>query len=151
LLFLRGLPSAATSTGERFDVLGALLLALGLTTLLFGINAASRVGGIQPVVLIGVAAASLGFFVWWEGRAARPVVRIEMFRDLGFTAVNLVTALMYLATFSVLLFVPYFFARFGGMPLPLAGAVLATGSATMALAAPVAGWLIAPVAADSVA
>ena len=151
LLFLRGLPSAATRTGERFDVLGALLLALGLTALLFGINAASRVGGIQPVALIAVAAASLGLFVWWEGRAARPVVRIEMFRDLGFTAVNLVTALMYLATFSVLLFVPYFFARFGGMPLPLAGAVLATGSATMALAAPPAGWLIARVAAERVA
>jgi MFS family permease len=59
--------------------------------------------------------------------------------------------LMYLATFSVLLFVPYFFARFGALPLPLAGAVLAIGSATMALAAPPAGWLIARVAAERVA
>jgi MFS family permease len=151
LIFLRGLPPAVTSTGERFDVLGALLLALGLTALLFGINAASRVGGVQSAMLIVLAAASLALFVWWEKRAARPIVRIAMFRDLGFTAVNLVTVLMYLATFSVLLFVPYFFARFGAMPLPLAGAVLATGSATMALAAPLAGWLVARVAAERVA
>jgi MFS family permease len=151
LLCLRGLPPPRTSTGERFDVLGALLLALGLTALLFGINAASRVGGVAPAALLAVAATSLGFFIWWEGRAARPIVRIEMFRDIGFTAVNLVTALMYLATFSVLLFVPYFFARLAVMPLPMAGAVLAIGSATMALTAPLAGWLVARVAAERVA
>ncbi|HXP05173.1 MAG TPA: MFS transporter [Stellaceae bacterium] len=151
LLSLRGLPPPRASTGERFDVLGALLLAVGLTALLFGINAASRVGGIEPAALLAAAVASLALFVWWERRAARPVVRIEMFRDIGFTAVNLVTVLMYLATFSVLLFVPYFFARFALMPLPMAGAVLAVGSATMALAAPGAGWLIARVAAERVA
>ena len=151
LISLRGLPPPRASTGERFDVLGALLLALGLTALLFGINAASRVGGIEPVALLAAAVASLAAFVWWERRAARPVVRIEMFGDIGFTAINLVTALMYLATFSVLLFVPYFFARFAVMPLPMAGAVLAVGSATMALAAPPAGWLIARVAPERVA
>jgi MFS family permease len=151
LLLLRGLPPAKASTGERFDVLGALLLALGLTALLFGINAASRVGGLQPVVLLAASLASSVFFVWWEGRASRPIVRIELFRDIGFTAVNLVTVAMYLATFSVLLFVPYFFARFAVMPLPMAGAVLASGSATMALAAPPAGWLVARVAAERVA
>ncbi|HEV2189887.1 MAG TPA: MFS transporter [Stellaceae bacterium] len=151
LLSLRSLPPPSPSTGERFDVPGALLLALGLTALLFGINAASRVGGVEPVALLAAAAASLALFIWWERRAARPVVRIEMFGDIGFTAINLVTVLMYLATFSVLLFVPYFFARFAVMPLPMAGAVLAVGSATMALAAPPAGWLIARVAAERVA
>jgi MFS family permease len=150
LLFLRGLPSAATSTGERFDVLGALLLALGLTTMLLGINALARTGA-GGLWLIGAAAVSLALFIWWEGRAARPMVRIEMFRDPGFAAVNLVFVLMNLAAFSVLLFVPYFFARFGALPLPLAGAVLATGSVVMALASPLAGRLIARVAAERVA
>src|SRR5215469_2493918 len=131
LLLLRGLPLSRASTGERFDILGALLLVAGLTALLFGINAGARVGGLVPPLLLAVAAASLALFVWWEGQAARPIIRIEMFGDLGFTTVNLVTALMYLATFSVLLFVPYFFARFATMPLPMAGAVLAIGSGTM--------------------
>src|SRR5580658_7814909 len=45
LLFLRGLPVGATSTGERFDIAGALLLAAGLIGLLLGINAASRGAG----------------------------------------------------------------------------------------------------------
>jgi MFS family permease len=152
LLLLRGLPTAAKSRGERFDIAGALLLALGLTTWLLGINAASRVGGgFQTLALIAAAALSLVAFVWWEARAAQPIVRIDLFRDAGFTAINLVTVLMYLAQFSVLLFVPYFFDRFSMMPLWLAGMVLAIGSATMAMVAPVAGWLIARLAAERVA
>jgi MFS family permease len=58
---------------------------------------------------------------------------------------------MYLASFSVLLFVPYFFVRFSPLPLPLAGAVLAIGSATMALGAPPAGRLVVRIGAERVA
>jgi MFS family permease len=151
LLFLRGLPAGATSRGERFDIAGALLLALGLTTLLFGINAIARVGGLQPVALIASAVLSLAVFVWWESRARQPIIRIDLFRDVGFTAINAVFVLMNLATFSVLLFVPYFFARFSLMPLWLAGVVLATGSTATALTSPLAGRLIVKVAAERVA
>ena len=153
LLFLRGLPlPAATTTGERFDILGALLLASGLTTMLLGINAVSRVGaGFQTAALVGTAVASFLLFIWWEGRTAQPIVRIALFRNFGFAAVNFVNVLMNLATFSVMLFVPYFFSKFSLMSLPLAGLVLATGSVAMALTSPLAGRLIARVAAERVA
>ena len=46
LVCARGLASAARTDGrDRFDVAGAVLLALGLTSLLLGINATSRLGG----------------------------------------------------------------------------------------------------------
>src|SRR5215831_1595655 len=45
LLCLRGLPPSVISRGQRFDIAGAVLLALGLAMLLFGINAISRLGG----------------------------------------------------------------------------------------------------------
>ncbi len=151
LVFLRGLPASPTSAGERFDVAGALLLALGLTLLLFGINAGSRLGpGLQMAASIGAALVMLALFVWWEGRAARPMIRISLFRDPGFALINAVYVLMNLAAFSVLLFVPYFFARFSAMPLWLAGVVLASGSAAMALTSPLAGRLVARVAAEKV-
>ena len=153
LLFLRGLPlPAATATGQRFDILGALLLAMGLTAMLLGINAVSRVGaGFQTAALVGAAAVSFLLFIWWEGRTAQPIVRIALFRNFGFAAVNFVNVLMNLATFSVMLFVPYFFSKFSLMSLPLAGLVLATGSVAMALTSPLAGRLIARVAAERVA
>ncbi|MBV8775872.1 MAG: MFS transporter [Alphaproteobacteria bacterium] len=150
LLFLRGLPPGVTGRGQRFDIAGAMLLALALTSLLFGINAISRLGGGSPV-LLALAAALVALFALWERRAAQPIIRIELFRDLGFTAINLVFVVMNLATFSVLLFVPYFFARFSAIPLGLAGLVLATGSTAMALTSPLAGRLVARVAAERVA
>ena len=110
-----------------------------------------RDGDYLAVLPLAVAAASLGAFVWWEGRAGRPIVRIALFRDPGFAAVNLANVLMNLSAFSVMLFAPYFFARFSVMPLPLAGAVLATGFVAIAATSPLAGRLIARMAAERVA
>ena len=151
LIFLRGLSPSATSAGERFDIAGALLLALGLTLLLLGINAGSRLGlGLEMAALLGAALTTLAVFAWWEGRAPRPMIRIGLFRDPGFALINAVYVLMNLAAFSVLLIVPYFFHRFSTMPLSLAGLVLASGSAAMALTSPLAGRLITRVAAEKV-
>jgi MFS family permease len=102
LVFAKGLTSAARTEGrDRFDVPGAVLLALGLTSLLLGITATSRLGAgdYLAVLPLGIAAASLAAFIWWEGRAAQPIVRIDLFRDRGFAAINLVNALLNLCAF----------------------------------------------------
>src|SRR5438128_8960050 len=146
LLLLRGLPNAGVAGHrERFDIPGAVLLAFGLAALLLAINALRRLGDgdYLGLVLIAAAAASLAAFIRWEGRIGQPIVRVELFRRPQFAVVNLARALMYLTTFSVLLFVPYFFARHAALPLPLAGAVLATGFVAMAATSPLAGWLVA--------
>lgn len=154
LLFLRGLPPQLASGGrERFDIGGAALLAVGLASLLLAINTMPRLGGgnyLGPALLIA-AAALLGGFVRWERRAARPIVRIELFAKPGFAAINFGNTLLMLTTFSVLLFVPYFFARFTDLPLPVAGGVLAVGFVAMAMASPVASRLTGRFGAERVA
>jgi MFS family permease len=154
LIFLRGLPRGiGAGSGQRFDILGAVLLAFGLTSLLLAFNALPRLGDgdYLALLLIPAAGTSLGAFVWWEGRATHPVIRVELFRDARFAIVNLASALMYMVTFSVLLFAPYFLVRYTALPLPLAGAVLATGFVTMAAAAPLAGAVVARLGAGRVA
>ena len=154
LLFLRGLPPADGSRrDERFDILGAALLAIGLAALLLAFNALPRLkdGDDLALVLLPTAATSLAAFVWWEARAPQPIVRVELFRDGAFAIINLASASMYLVTFSVLLFAPYFLVRYTAMPLPLAGAVLATGFVAMAAASPLAGAVVARLAAERVA
>jgi len=154
LLFLRGLPRGAGTSGDRrFDILGAVLLASGLAGLLLAINALTRLseGNYLALFLIPAAGASLIAFVWWEDRASQPIVRIELFRHASFAIANLAAALMYMVTFSVLLFAPYFLVRYTALPLPLAGALLATGFVAMAAASPVAGALVARLAAERVA
>src|SRR5712691_7358793 len=154
LLFLRGLPRGAGTGGDRrFDIVGAALLAFGLAGALLALNALPRLreGDHLALWLIPAAAASLYAFVWWEGRATHPVIRVELFRDARFAIVNLASALMYMVTFSVLLFAPYFLVRYTALPLPLAGAVLATGFVTMAAASPLAGALVGRLGAERVA
>jgi len=154
LLFLRGLPrQAPPGRAERFDIIGALLLAFGLATLLLAVNALPRLGQGDELALFLVPAAlvSLFAFVRWEARAAQPIVRVELFRSHSFALVNLASALMYLVTFSVLLFAPYFFARYTSLPLPVAGAILATGFVAMAAGSPIAGRLLARIAPERIA
>jgi MFS family permease len=160
LLFLRGLPARAGSGGaERFDIGGAVLLALGLASLLLAINALSRLaeGDYLGLELFAVAAASLSGFVWWEHRAAQPIIAIRLFRSVRFALVNLASTLMYLMTFSVMLIAPYFLkpmfiavygSFWGGI---MAGAILASGFIGMAAASPLAGAVVARLGPEWVA
>jgi MFS family permease len=50
--------------------------------------------------------------------------------------------LVYLTSFSVMLFVPYYLVRLTDLPLPLAGAVLAASSIGSIAASPLAGRMI---------
>ncbi len=154
LLFLRGLPGRPQSRrDQRFDITGAVLLAAGLAAFLLAINALPRLrdGDALAMLLIPAAAVSLAAFVWWESRTPQPVIRVELFRDRRFAILNLASCAMYLVTFSVMLFTPYFLVRYTGLPLPLAGAVLATGFVAMAATSPLAGRLIARFGAERVA
>jgi MFS family permease len=150
----RGLPAAASpGSGERFDAAGAALLAAGLVSLLFAVNAlpAFGAGSYRAAPAAMIAIASLGAFVWWERRTPVPVVRIELFRDPVFALINLANVLIYLSTFSVMLLVPYYFSRLTTLPLPVAGAVLAVGSAGMVAISAPGGWLVARFSAAKVA
>src|SRR5947207_12928240 len=154
LLFLRGLPrGAGAGRDQRFDILGAVLLAFGLATLLLAFNALPRLrdGDYLALLLIPAAGASLVAFVWWEGRATHPVIRVELFRDARFAIVNLASASMYMVTVSVLLFARYFLVRYTALPLPLAGPGLSIGFVAMAAASPFAGAVVGRFGAERVA
>ena len=153
LMLVHGLPAGGAGRGQRFDIAGALLLALGIAALLLAINTLPRLGdgNYLGLLQIAVAAASLAGFVRWEGGIAQPIVQIALFRNRAFAAINLAGVLMYLTTFSVLLIGPYFLVRHTTLPLPVAGALLATGFVAMATVSPVAGWLIGRFPAERVA
>jgi EmrB/QacA subfamily drug resistance transporter len=144
LLLLRGLPAAAGGAGESLDIVGAGLLAIALALLLFAINAARDLaaGGYLALPLLAAALASAGAFVRWEGRVLRPIVRPELFRLPGFALANFGNVLVNLASFSIMLFTPYYLARFTGLPLAVGGIVLAGGAIGTALASPLAGRLL---------
>ncbi|HTV44911.1 MAG TPA: MFS transporter [Stellaceae bacterium] len=154
LLSLRGLPAESRpETRERLDLPGAFLLALTIGSLLLLINALPHVGHRYGMVLglVAVAITGLAAFLRRESRVAAPILDLRVFRSRGFAALNLASVLIYLASFSVLLFVPYYLVRYTALPLPLAGAVLAVSFAGTIAASPVAGRLIERIPANLVA
>jgi EmrB/QacA subfamily drug resistance transporter len=108
-LALRAIPADPIRSGPRhFDVSGAILVTLGLTSLTYGIVRTDSLGWGSTGVLapIGAAVVLLAAFALQEGRIARaPLVPLSIFRLRGLRAANLVVLLMYAALFSMFYFI----------------------------------------------
>ncbi len=145
LAFLEGLPPApGRGAREPVDIFGAALLALAISTALLSLNQLQQPER-QPfmlTVLLGIALSAALGFILRENGAPHPIISLSLFRIRGFATANCASFLVYLTSFSVLLFVPYYLVRLTGLPLPLAGAVLAASFAGSITASPVAGLLI---------
>ena len=145
LLALAALPWLRPALGQRrtggFDLLGALLLAVGLGALMLALNQ------MQVDMARGLAIAALGVlaliaFVRRELGAREPIVPLAVFRRLDFTMLNVVNALVNLVGFSAYLLVPYFLVRATDYSLALGGVLLATSAIGQAAIAPLCGWLL---------
>ena len=76
------LPETERTARVRFDVVGAVLLGVGVTTVLFALNRGPVFGWTSPIVLGGFVLAPLLLvaFVVWERRIDAPLLRLDYFR-----------------------------------------------------------------------
>ncbi|HEY9525285.1 MAG TPA: MFS transporter, partial [Thermopolyspora sp.] len=90
-----------TAAAGRFDVLGAVLAALGLAGVTYGLVGAGQ--GAVPATVLVVGLILLGWFALLEIRRSRvgqrvgALVPVEVFGSRVFTSVNVVTLIMYAA------------------------------------------------------
>ncbi|MEU6716606.1 MFS transporter [Nonomuraea sp. NPDC046802] len=90
---LRHVPESRDEQASgRFDVLGAVLAALALAGITYGLIQKGA-----PVPLVVGLAAGAAFVVTEIRRSPDALVPVELFRDRVFTAVNVVTLIMYAA------------------------------------------------------
>lgn len=154
LLASAGLPRAVgRAEREPLDVLGAVLLALGLAALLLSLNRFRYIeaGDYSAVAIVAVALASLVLFGRRERRAAHPIISFALFRLPGFAVFNAANVLVNLASFAVLLLVPYYLARGTDLPVAIAGTLLAASFAGAVAASPAGGWILERVPAERLA
>jgi EmrB/QacA subfamily drug resistance transporter len=106
------------------DWRGGLLATLGLGTLAYGLTAASQRGWSDASVVGSLVASVLllAAFVWWETRAAAPMLPLGLFRSPLFTGANLLTFLLYFALGGALFFLPFDLIHVQGYSATLAGA-----------------------------
>jgi EmrB/QacA subfamily drug resistance transporter len=127
------------------DYLGAVLLTLGLTTLLIGITRAGQ--GIawndgENFMLFATAVVLLAAFVFWEGHAREPIVPLTLFK---LPAVSLCCTVLFLAYFNLVgmaVLMPLRFQIVGGMSADIAAWRLVPLSLMIPLGAFIAGRLM---------
>jgi EmrB/QacA subfamily drug resistance transporter len=137
------LPAGTQRGQQRFDGLGAILLVSAIACLLLTLNQLRALSE-SPWGFIGAAivtAISIAGFIRRERATDQPILDLRYFRDRDFALVTVAHALLNLAGFSIMLLVPFYLDRLGGLSVPAAGLALASSPAGIMLAGPVAGYL----------
>ena len=126
------------------DWRGAILVLLGLGGLVYGLIAAPISGWSDPIVLASLTGGSVSLvgFVCVEHWSRAPMLPLALFRSRTFSAVNLLTLLLYAALGGVLFFLPFALIQVHGYPATLAGAAFLPFTILMAGLSRWAGGLL---------
>ena len=74
-------------SGTRFDIVGALAIAVGVVSIVIALTMGPDHGWASPAVLWPgiLGAACLGFFGWWEQRVANPLFDVRLLKRRALT------------------------------------------------------------------
>lgn len=129
------IPESLDESKPRLDMLGAALSSLGLIALVTfivelpdgGIDAVTFVAGVGAIALLSV-------FVWWEKRAPRPLLPMELFKQRVFTVAVVLVGLVYFALMGALFFLPQFLQLVQGMSPLQSGVSMLPGAGGLLVA-----------------
>jgi EmrB/QacA subfamily drug resistance transporter len=126
------------------DWRGAVLVTLGMGSMIYGLTGAARVGLSHPQVLVPVilGALLLLVFIWLEARLAGPMMPLNLFRSRTFSGANLLTLLLYSALGGALYFFPFNLIQVQGYSPTAAGSALLPFTLVMFLLSRWSGGLV---------
>ena len=126
LISLRHVAENADRESTHVDWLGAILAALGLGALVYGLIESSQLGFNNRSVITSLAAGVvvLILFLFVESRLPHPMLPLTLFRSRTFAGTNLLTFLLYAALGGTLFFLPLNLIQVQHYPPTAAGAAL---------------------------
>ena len=127
--------------GQRFDLAGSVIYALGLVALVYGFTLLPALLGVWLIV---GGAIGLSAFTRWEMKTRSPVLDLRLFRNSKtFTFSNLAALINYSATFAVTFLISLYLQYRPVKPFDPqdAGLILAAMPAMQAIFSPLAGRL----------
>ena len=129
----------AGSRGEKFDLRGALIYALAIVAIMYGLSLLPTFTSFWIIPLGLVSAVG---FVRWEMNLKNPVFQLDLFRtNRVFAFSNLAALLNYCSTFAVLLLLSLYLQYIKGFTPQSAGFILASQFVVQAAFSPLAGRL----------
>jgi EmrB/QacA subfamily drug resistance transporter len=126
---------------ERLDLAGVSLVTTGVVALVWALTRANDVGWTSAETAGTITAGCLliASFVWWEHRAAEPMVPLRLFARREFAIGNLTTFFLHGATFAAAFFITQEFQLARGYTPVGAGLRLLPFFGTPMIVAPLAG------------
>ncbi len=142
LLGLRLLPESHGAP-ERLDLAGVSLVTGGVVALVWALTRANDVGwgSAEIVGSLSAGCLMLAAFLWWEHRAAEPMVPLRLFASREFAIGNLTSYFMSGATFAAAFFLTQEFQLARGFSPLGTGLRLLPFFATPMVVSPLAGAL----------
>ncbi len=139
------LPVSPKLPRQRFDLVGAGLFLLGVTTLLIGLDFAPEpaYGWSNPLVmaLLSVGVVLLIIFFLWEAHTSEPMLQLGLFRVRPYTSAIVAALLAFVASGANLFVIPFFLQQLLGFTPQTAGLILLAGPLTLSIVAPIGGYL----------
>ncbi len=142
---LRHIPENLEEDPNPIDWVGAILAALGLGFLVYGLIESSRIGlnDRSIVTILVVATVFIAAFLIREARAANPMLPLSLFRERTFAGANLLTFLLYAALGGAMFFLPLNLIQVQGYSPTAAGAALLPFIVVISLMSRWSGGLVA--------
>ncbi|HVN13524.1 MAG TPA: DHA2 family efflux MFS transporter permease subunit, partial [Kineosporiaceae bacterium] len=137
--------SRADDAAGPLDVVGAVLVTLGLVGLTYGLIEGPSTGwrAVPVVVALAAGVVLLVAFVVWEARYPAPMLPLTMFASRQFSATNAVTFVVYGALGGALFLLPIQLQQVAGYSPLAAGVALLPITVIMLLLSPRSGALAA--------
>jgi len=135
----------------KLDLVGAVLVSLGLGLFVFGLIESPNMG-YTDIRVIGSIAAGLimgALFVYYERRVDEPLVPMMLFRSRTFTGANIVSFLFWFSWNAVIFYVPFGFIQLHGYSALEFAISFLPGFAALLILATISGELVSKLGVKS--
>ena len=128
---------------ERFDLIGATVLAIGLAALTLGLSFGQEWGWLSTGTLtaLGISLLMLSVGVYVEAHVEHPIVNLGLVTNRVFAFANISFILCMMALFAPGFLLPFYFEQLRGFSIIQTGLMMTPLPLMLAIVAPVSGSL----------
>jgi EmrB/QacA subfamily drug resistance transporter len=132
-----------TTSGQTFDIPGALSLFISLMALLLALSQGQEAGWLSGyiILLFVLSIVFIIIFIRIENKVRHPVMELSNFRNRPFAAANISALISFTALYNVILLMPFFLQNELGYSPEGVGIVFLAVPLVMSVVAPLSGWL----------
>jgi len=126
------------ASGQKFDILGAVIYGFSLITLMYGLSILPEIVGLY---LIFSGSICLIIFYLIESRIESPLLDVKIFHNWSFTLYNLAAFISFCSAAPIVFTLSLYLQYVKGLDPQWAGIIIAVQSVIMTLFSPLAGKL----------